>query len=75
MAVFHAGPSHSYSRRGFRCTFQAVDGLTLPPTAPSTPSVPEECLMQIVPTNPEEGNVCYITLYYQVKVTTSNKGI
>ena len=26
MAVFHAGPSHSPSCRGFRCTFQSVDG-------------------------------------------------
>ena len=26
MAVFHAGPSHNPSRKGFRCTFQSVDG-------------------------------------------------
>ena len=52
MAVFHAGPSHSPSRKGFRCTFKAVDG-----------PVPEDCLTQIVPTNPEEGTVCHFSQY------------
>ena len=31
MAVFHAGPSHSPSRLGFRCTFQSVEAPTTPP--------------------------------------------
>ena len=29
LAVFHAGPHHSPSRRGFRCTFQSVDGQSI----------------------------------------------
>ena len=35
MAVFHAGPSHSTSRKGFKCTFRSVDGPTTPPLPPS----------------------------------------
>ena len=48
MAVFHAGPSHSSSRRGFKCTFQSVDApttsppTTLPPTTPPPPTCVEE---------------------------------
>ena len=42
MAVFHAGPSHSSSRKGFRCTFQSVEvPTTLPPTPP--PTTPPPC--------------------------------
>ena len=42
MAVFHAGPSHSPSRRGFRCTFQSVEApAILPPTPP--PIAPPPC--------------------------------
>ena len=42
MAVFHAGPSHSPSRRGFRCTFESVEApTTLPPTPPTT--IPPPC--------------------------------
>ena len=42
MAVFHAGPSHNPSRRGFKCSFQSaqrpttVPPTTLPPTLPPT---------------------------------------
>ena len=42
MAVFHAGPSHSPSRLGFRCTFQSVEApTTLPPMPP--PTTPPPC--------------------------------
>ena len=45
MAVFHAGPSHSSSRRGFRCTFQSVEVPTPPTTLPPTPppTTPSPC--------------------------------
>ena len=41
--VFHAGPRHSSSRKGFRCTYQSVGGPTLPPTIPlpTTPPMPQ----------------------------------
>ena len=35
MAVFHAGSSHNAVRKGFKCTFQSVDGPTTPPTQAS----------------------------------------
>ena len=35
MAVFHAGPNHSSSRKGFRCTFTSVNPPTVPPTSTS----------------------------------------
>ena len=44
--VFHAGPSHSSSRKGAQCTFRSVDGLisssptTPSPTTPSPPTTP-----------------------------------
>ena len=39
--VFHAGPTHSSSRKGAQCTFRSVDGPTTPPpTTPSPPTTP-----------------------------------
>ena len=38
MAVFHSGPSHSSSRRGFKCSFRSVAGPTNPPPPPPTAS-------------------------------------
>ena len=38
MAVFHSGPSHSSSRKGFKCSFQSVAGPTPPPPPPTTPT-------------------------------------
>ena len=35
MAVFHAGPNHSSSRKGFNCTFTSVNPPTVPPTSTS----------------------------------------
>ena len=37
MAVFHAGPAHSPTRRGFRCTFQSVTPPTRPPRSTTPP--------------------------------------
>ena len=55
MAVFHAGPSHSPSRRGFKCIFQSSDVPTPPPppttqpptTPPPTTPPPPQCLSLI----------------------------
>ena len=38
--VFHAGPSHSASRKGAKCTFRSVDAPT-PPPPPTTPPPPQ----------------------------------
>ena len=40
MAVFLAGPSHSPSRRGFRCTYRSADGPTTPPPTTPPPTTP-----------------------------------
>ena len=36
MAVFHAGPNHSSSRKGFKCSFRSVTAPTTPPPPPPT---------------------------------------
>ena len=41
LVVFYAGPSHSPSRRGFKCTFQSADVPTPPP--------PPTCLLYTSP--------------------------
>ena len=36
MAVFHSGPRHSSSRRGFKCSFQSIDVSSTPPPTPAS---------------------------------------
>ena len=47
MAVFHSGPSHSSSRKGFKSSFRSVDGPTSPlqnlHTSPATLAHSDHC--------------------------------